>query len=257
MDSNYDACLKRLLIHEGTYGNHPSDPGGPTNWGITIKDARMYWKKNATALDVRNMPLSVARGIYRTRYWGAMRCADLPSGVDNCVFDYGVNSGNSRAIKVFQRVLGVTADGIIGNATLAAARAQDPDRIIDMVCDERMRFLRALGTWHVFGVGWARRVAEVRAYSHYLVSIKGGMVVATPPTILEEVTPGKGTVPPPALPPLVQGTSVGAIAGLAAVSLVGVDLNTVLIVAGSVVGLAGLVWVTAAYLHRQRQDAPA
>ena len=41
--SSYDEALKRVLVHEGGYSNHPSDPGGPTNWGITIHDARAYW----------------------------------------------------------------------------------------------------------------------------------------------------------------------------------------------------------------------
>ena len=50
--SSYDEALSRLLVHEGGYSNHPSDPGGPTNWGITIFDARAYWKKDATAADV-------------------------------------------------------------------------------------------------------------------------------------------------------------------------------------------------------------
>jgi lysozyme family protein len=61
--SSYDEALRRVLVHEGGYSNHPSDPGGPTNWGITIHDARAYWKKEATAADVRSMPVHVARDI--------------------------------------------------------------------------------------------------------------------------------------------------------------------------------------------------
>src|ERR1700752_5273848 len=58
--STYDDALRRLLVHEGGYSNHPSDPGGPTTWGITLRDARAYWKKDATASDVRNLPRAVA-----------------------------------------------------------------------------------------------------------------------------------------------------------------------------------------------------
>ena len=98
--SSYDEALERVLVHEGGYTNHPSDPGGPTNWGITIHDARAHWKKDATAADVRGMPLAVAKEIYRSKYWDVLRCDDLPAGVDYAVFDFGVNSGVGRSAKV-------------------------------------------------------------------------------------------------------------------------------------------------------------
>src|SRR3954467_3513146 len=104
--SSYDEALRRVLVHEGGYSNHPSDPGGPTNWGITIHDARAYWKKEATAADVRSMPVDVAKDIYRSKYWDAMCCDNLPTGVDYAVFDYGVNSGIARAARVLQRLVG-------------------------------------------------------------------------------------------------------------------------------------------------------
>ena len=89
--STYDEALRRLLAHEGGYTNHPSDPGGPTNFGITIYDYRKYVKPNATAAEVRSMKLDEAKAIYRTKYWAAQRCDELPAGVDYSIFDYGVN----------------------------------------------------------------------------------------------------------------------------------------------------------------------
>ena len=56
--ATYDEALRRLLVHEGGYSNHPSDPGGPTNFGITIHDYRKYVKPDANAADVRAMPLA-------------------------------------------------------------------------------------------------------------------------------------------------------------------------------------------------------
>jgi len=64
MQSTYEVCLPLLLAHEGGYTNHPSDPGGPTNFGITIYDYRKYVKSNATAADVRAMTLDEAKRIY-------------------------------------------------------------------------------------------------------------------------------------------------------------------------------------------------
>ena len=161
--SSYDDALKRVLVHEGGYSNHPSDPGGPTNWGITIHDARAHWKPDATAADVRAMPVAVAKQIYRSKYWDALRGDDLPAGVDYAVFDYGVNSGTGRAAKVLQRFVGVDADGEVGPATIAAAARADAAALIDRICDERLAFLQGLRTWNVFGKGWGRRVRDVRA----------------------------------------------------------------------------------------------
>jgi lysozyme family protein len=161
--SSYDDALARLLVHEGGYSNHPDDPGGPTKFGITIFDYRRYVKPDAEADDVRAMTLGEAKAIYRAKYWDALCCDGLPAGIDYAVFDYGVNSGISRSAKVLQRVLGVADDGMIGPITLGAANACDCEATIAAICDERLRFLRSLRTWRVFGKGWGRRVAEVKA----------------------------------------------------------------------------------------------
>jgi lysozyme family protein len=164
--SNFNECLRRLLAHEGGYTHHPSDPGGPTNFGITIADYRRYAKPGATAADVKAMRVDEAKAIYKAKYWDALRCDELPAGVDDSVFDYGVNSGVARSGKVLRRVLGlpdsnwrVTAEVLDG----LAARA--PKAVIAALNDERLRFLQSLRTWPVFGAGWSRRVKEVRAFS--------------------------------------------------------------------------------------------
>jgi len=163
MRATYEEALARVFAHEGGYSNHPDDPGGPTNFGITLADYRRYVKPDATAADVRAMRIDEAKTIYRARYWDALRCDELPAGVDYAVFDYGVNSGVGRVARVLQRLLHVPIDGRMGPATIATARVTDPARLIVTLCDERLRFLQSLRTWPVFGRGWARRVAEVRA----------------------------------------------------------------------------------------------
>ena len=162
--SGYDAALARLLAHEGGYTNHPSDPGGPTNFGITIADYRKYVKADAIAADVRAMTVAQASAIYRTRYWDAQRCDELPAGVDYAVFDYGVNSGIGRSGKVLRRLLKLPdTTHKVTDDVLAAARRADAAALVTAICDERLRFLKSLKTWPVFGKGWGRRVAEVRA----------------------------------------------------------------------------------------------
>lgn len=144
--NNREAAIAITLGYEGGYTNHPSDPGGPTNWGITIHDARMYWKKDATATDVRRMPKSVAIDIYRKKYWAKMKCDNDPAGVDLVTFDYGVNSGVAKAGPVRDRL-------------------KDPDPVVwaKKICRQRLSFVQGLRTWSVFGKGWGRRIADVEA----------------------------------------------------------------------------------------------
>ena len=179
--SSYDEALRRVLVHEGGYSNHPSDPGGPTNWGITIHDARAYWKTAATAADVRSMPVEVAKDIYRSKYWDAMRCDDLPVGVDYAVFDYGVNSGIGRAVRVLQRLAGTNVDGEVGPDTIAATARTAAVKLINQICDERLAFLQGLETWGVFGKGWGRRVREVRVAALAMVDEISRGIGASPP----------------------------------------------------------------------------
>src|SRR3954453_2993183 len=134
--SSYDEALRRVLVHEVGYSNHPSDPGGPTNWGITIHDARAHWKKEATAADVRSMPVGGAKDIYRSKYWDAMRCDDLPAGVDYAVFDYGVNSGIARAARVLQQLVGTSVDGEVDPDTIAPTARATGAELINQNCDE-------------------------------------------------------------------------------------------------------------------------
>jgi lysozyme family protein len=147
--ANREAAISKTLQYEGGYTNHPKDPGGPTNWGITIHDARKYWKLDATAEDVKTMPKAVAIGIYRTKYWAKMGCDARPAGVDFVDFDLGVNSGTGRTDQFRKRL--------------------DPQKLSPVAYVKahsamRLSFLHGLKTWGVFGNGWGRRVADVEAF---------------------------------------------------------------------------------------------
>src|SRR5215467_5362605 len=142
MKSSYDICLRGALAHEGGYTNNPADPGGPTNFGITLADYRKYVKSNADAADIRAMKVEDAKTIYREKYWNAQRCDELPAGVDYAVFDYGVNSGIGRSGKVLRRALKLSdRSSAVSDEVIAAARAADPWALVIAICDERRRFL--------------------------------------------------------------------------------------------------------------------
>lgn len=163
MKSSYPLSLQRVLKHEGGFVNHPSDPGGATNKGITQITYNAWRKANRLPLrSVKLITTAEIEAIYKKNYWDKVKGDDLPIGVDYAVFDFAVNSGPARAAKFIQRLTGVTADGIIGPATVAAATTKQFG-LVDKLCNERLRFLKSLPHWRVFKNGWTSRVAEVRA----------------------------------------------------------------------------------------------
>lgn len=161
MDRNFGTVMPLILKHEGGYVNHPRDPGGHTNKGVTLATLRRY-KPGATVADLKGISNDLLHQIYKDGYWDQVKAYALPSGVDYAVFDFAVNSGPGRAAKYLQAAVGVKQDGIIGNDTLAAVAKHDPDKLINSICDARMAFLKKLPTWNTFGKGWASRVAGVR-----------------------------------------------------------------------------------------------
>jgi lysozyme family protein len=161
----FSFSLANVLQSEGGFSNDPKDPGGATNKGITQAVYDSYRSCNTQPLQsVRFISDAEVRAIYRANYWDAAKCDQLPAGVSYIVFDGSVNSGVSQSSKWLQRALGVDDDGQIGPKTLSAAAAvADKRKLIDAICDERLKFLQALPTWSHFGNGWKSRVASVRA----------------------------------------------------------------------------------------------
>jgi lysozyme family protein len=164
MQSNFEICLKLMLEHEGGYVNHPSDPGGRTNLGVTQRVWEEWVGHEVDEKQMRALTPETVAPLYKRKYWDAIRADDLVDGVDYCVFDVAVNSGPGRAIKFLQSCVGVTADGGFGPATMAAVKKseEDPARLIEMYCAKRLEFLQSLKTFETFGKGWSRRVQEVK-----------------------------------------------------------------------------------------------
>ena len=161
-EDRFDACLDHVLAAEGGFVNHPADPGGATNLGITRRTLSEFREAEATADDIRVLTRAEAREIYRTRFWTPMRCAELPPGVDLMVFDFGVNAGPGRSLRLLQGGVGVKADGSAGPVTLAAAGACRAPELIDRLSEARLAYYRSLDSFPVFGRGWTRRVAVAR-----------------------------------------------------------------------------------------------
>jgi len=162
MNHNFDTCLDMLLKHEGGYVNHPEDPGGMTNLGVT---KRTYDEFHGTDIDeegMRKLKKSDVEPIYRSNYWNRCRCQDLPSGVDWAVFDFAVNAGTGRAAKALQQAVEAEQDGSIGPLTLMKVKDHEVVNIINRIAIYREQFYRSLSNFDTFGKGWIRRNDETR-----------------------------------------------------------------------------------------------
>ena len=159
MKDNFDECLKMLLHHEGGYVNHPKDPDGETNLGVT---KRVYEKWGGTK-DMKDLTVEDVAPIYKKEYWDRCKCDDLESGVDWAVFDWAVNSGTGRAAKAIQKICGASQDGAIGPKTLALIGTQNTEYVIEEFGKIRQDFYESLKTFDTFGKGWTRRNKETTA----------------------------------------------------------------------------------------------
>lgn len=145
MRDNFDECLRNTLRWEGGYVNHPRDPGGPTNYGITIATLSHELGRAATIQEVMHLTVEQAGRIYRKKFWNLVNGDDLPAGVDQMAFDIAVNSGPGRALKW----LGETSREIV-----PAARV----RLLDA---KRVSFWKTLKIFATFGGGWMNREKDI------------------------------------------------------------------------------------------------
>ena len=170
MKANYDKCLETILHHEGGYVNHPKDPGGETNLGVT---KRVYLEHGGTK-NMKDLLVEDVAPIYKKGYWDKMKGDELPNGLDLCVFDFGVNAGPGRSAKYLQTMIGTVADGGIGPNTLAKLREYVEEhglaKAIDNFQESRQEYYEKLSTFDTFGKGWTRRVDETTQLAKTMIS---------------------------------------------------------------------------------------
>jgi lysozyme family protein len=154
---NFATAFDVLLKHEGGFSDHAADPGGKTRYGVTEAVAREVGYRG----DMRELPIDLAKRIYKDRYWDAVRADELPAGIRYAVFDAAVNSGPRQAVLWLQRALGVAADGVLGPKTMTAAHALNSDSLRLKLLGQRLRFMVGLPNWPAFSRGWARRIADL------------------------------------------------------------------------------------------------
>lgn len=171
IEGGYASSLRVILRAEGGYVNDPNDPGGATNQGITqaVYDA---WRRGRGLVPrpVLGIDPGEVRQIYLERYWTPARCDEFPAPVALVHFDCAVNAGVEQAALTLQRAVGVTADGVIGPVTLAAARARPPLELVDELLFQRLRYYRAIAIrkrpdgrdLRTFLPAWTGRLLDLR-----------------------------------------------------------------------------------------------
>lgn len=167
----FDDYVSVILRHEGGYVNHPNDPGGATNYGISLrflKGSKIDLNKDGIVdlKDIRSLTKQQASGIYLKYFWQRMRI----DGIENellklHLFDMGINAGTGTAVKILQRMVGVGDDGIIGKRTLQAI-VDYPGEIVEAYKKARkvhyLKLIKRNPKLSVFKNGWFNRVDSTK-----------------------------------------------------------------------------------------------
>ena len=163
--SAFDQAFEIVVGHEGGFTDNPQDRG---NWTSgTIGQGQLKGTKYGISAasypntDIAGLTLDGAMALYKTDYWDKIEGDSLDPGLALVVFDAAVNNGVGRAVRWLQEAVGVTADGVIGDATRAAIKAADATEALVGVHAARIHFMASLPTWATFGKGWSRRLAHL------------------------------------------------------------------------------------------------
>ena len=137
-----------ILKWEGGFANDPTDRGGATNKGVTIATYEAYCKKKGlprpSVADLKHISDAHWRDIIKTMFWDKWHADDIHSQkVANILVDWVWLSG-VNGIKKPQALLGVVADGIVGDKTLSAVNFADPDQLFEAIFKERVKFLNGV-----------------------------------------------------------------------------------------------------------------
>lgn len=171
MSENFTYAIPFILQHEGGWVNDPDDSGGETYCGISRNNFPNWpgWRLIDIAHGSATFPanLKLVGGLsdlvaefYRQNFWQAS-WDDLDKRVAAKVMNCGVNNGMTWGPKILQRACGVTDDGIVGPATIAAANKMDTDTLLQAMCDQMDKHYEAIAAANPgdqkFLVGWKSR----------------------------------------------------------------------------------------------------
>ncbi len=167
--ASVDDIVAGILRREGGFVNDPDDPGGATNFGVTLGTMRrlgLDLDENGAVdvADVRALTRAQAVEIYKKEYFHKPGIDRLPGALQATVFDMYVNAG-SAAVTILQRLLGefgfpVAVDGVLGPQTFGAAEAAlgvAPEHLADAYGIERRNYYYRLADRRPSSRKYARR----------------------------------------------------------------------------------------------------
>ena len=168
MSPAFEQSLPFVMRWEGGYVDHPDDPGGRTNKGVTQKTYDDWRARQGLASrHVRSIEDAEVETIYATGYWVPPRCDILQRQLDLVQFDTAVNMGPGRAVRLLQAALDCDVDGAFGPQTERAAAGCDLGDTIIAYCDGREAYYRRLAERRprlsVFLKGWLNRLNALRS----------------------------------------------------------------------------------------------
>ncbi len=179
-NAEFERALSHVLEMEGGWTDDPYDPGGPTNFGITLATYARDKGVELTAdnfselkAELKSTPQSTVRRIYRERYWLLAACPQMPPALAFFHFDAAVNQGVTGAARLLQEATGAEIDGEIGPETLGKAAARPMPETLALYADARRRHYRSLPTFWRFGRGWLARVDRTLAAARAIASATG------------------------------------------------------------------------------------
>jgi len=163
----FDSALPFILRWEGGFVDHPSDPGGRTNKGVTQRTYTNWLaRRGLPPSDVKNITDAEVKAIYESDYWLPPRCNELPTQLDLVQFDTAVNMGVGRAVRLLQTAVGCGADGQYGTETAQAVARCESRPTLAAYCEAREAFYRRLVAkkpeLKVFLAGWMNRLNSLR-----------------------------------------------------------------------------------------------
>lgn len=173
--ADVNKLLPYILRWEGGFVNDPADTGGATNKGVTIATWKRcgYDKDGDGDIDVRDLKIitnaDVRDKVLKPAFWDRWKADKIQSQkVANILVDWVWGSGK-HGIVIPQRLLGVTADGIVGNKTLSAVNFADPDQLFDVIYNARVKFLKDIAASSVAAyerrIGRKARESELMKYT--------------------------------------------------------------------------------------------
>lgn len=167
MPDLFNEFVEYELQAEGGYVDDPDDPGGATNFGISLKFYRDEIDPKADKNAIKALTRDQAIAIYQERFWNLPGCGRMPPAIALLVFDGGINQGRNKAISLLQRSLRMPVeviDGVYGSKTQLLASMSYSPVLIDELTAQRANAYGD-GNFKKYGLGWMRRLIATHSYA--------------------------------------------------------------------------------------------